>query len=430
MNWLKKFWIVFLSFLPLSAGAIAPLAIGAIAGGVGIVGFSIYRSMSPANMSDALSFFSSCWSCQMFSDVMLTMSGILPKCYAAIGSVVIPFAVVLCAIWFAWQVGAGFINAKVDDPWDVTGRFGVQLMKLVFVILMLMAPLPRMISTVAIEPIFSVGLSMNRIVSDITGEDNFNTCVIAAAVADPTATSSEAAESGAYSPKLRHSLACQVARVHQITGLGMTIGWTMINMAFDTRYYHKIMWQIPIFPNIPIFFAGLLVLMLFLVALLPIPIYFLEIFIKLSMDLIMLPLMLLMWLFPNWIFPQSGRTIRSIIDDVIQGTLGIALTGVFLTFGIMFLNAIFGAYHGASRLASAIAQNDSRMLIDGLMMRNDSLITIIMMGLFMAMFMTMIPALIKTLFSVNISTDFYDTTKKNLNIVWGNVKKWYAQIKK
>lgn len=430
MNVLKKFWIVFLSFLPLSAGAVVPLLIGGVLGGAGILGFSIYRSMSPANMSDALSFFSSCWSCQMFSDVMLTMSNLLPVCYHAIGSVVIPFVVALCAIWFAWQVGAGFINAKVDDPWDVTGRFGVQLMKLVFVISLLLAPLPRMITTVAIEPIFSIGLSMNSIAADITGEDSFNTCVIAAAIADPTAASSDAAEHGAYSPKLRHSLACQIARVHQMTGLGMTVGWTMMNAAFDVRYHHKILWNIPIFPNVPMFFAGLLVLVLFFVALLPIPVYFLEIFIKLSMDLIMLPLMLLMWLFPNWIFPQSGGSIRKIIDDVIQGTLGIALTGVFLTFGIMFINSMFGNWRGASRLAAAIAQNDSRLLIDGLMMRNDSLITIIMLGLFMAMFMTMIPALIKTLFSVEISTDFYDTVKKNLNTTWSNVKKWYAQIKK
>ncbi len=430
MNWLKKFWIVFLSFLPLSAGAVAPLVAGGIAGAVGIIGFSIYRSMSPVNMSDALAFFSSCWSCQMFSDVMLTMSNLLPRCYSAIGSVVIPFSVALCAIWFAWQVAAGFINAKVDDPWNVAGTFGVQLMKLAFVCLLLMAPLPRMITTVAIEPVFNVGLAMNRVASDITGQDNFSSCVVAAAIADPSAVSADAAASGAYSPSLRHNLACQVARVHQMTGLGMAVGWTMLNMSFNSKYMHKIMWDIPIFPNVPIFFCGLLVLALFFVALLPIPVYFLEIFITLSMDLIMLPLMLLMWLFPNWIFPQSGRTIGRMFDDVVKGTLGIAMTGVFLTFAIMFINSIFGQWRGASRLVAAIAQNDSTLLMDGLMMRNDSLITIILMGLFIAMFMTMIPALIKTLFNVAVSTDFYDTTKKNLNTMWGGIKKWYAQIKK
>ena len=62
MNRLKKFWIVFLSFLPFGAGAVSPLIIGGIAGVGAIAGFSIYRSMAPVDMSEALKFFSSCWS--------------------------------------------------------------------------------------------------------------------------------------------------------------------------------------------------------------------------------------------------------------------------------------------------------------------------------------------------------------------------------
>lgn len=83
MNGLKKFWIVFLSFLPFSAGAVAPLVVGAIAGIGAIAGFSIYRTAVPVNMADALSFFSSCWSCQMFADIMATMSGLVPRVYSA-----------------------------------------------------------------------------------------------------------------------------------------------------------------------------------------------------------------------------------------------------------------------------------------------------------------------------------------------------------
>ena len=93
MNWLKKFWIVFLSFLPFSAGAVVPFVIAGIAGVGAIAGFSIYRTAAPVNMADALNFFSSCWSCQMFSDIMATMSGLIPRVYNAIGAVIVPFAV-------------------------------------------------------------------------------------------------------------------------------------------------------------------------------------------------------------------------------------------------------------------------------------------------------------------------------------------------
>ncbi len=431
MSGLKKFWIVFLSFLPLSAGAVAPLVVGGIAGAVSIVGFSIYRSMSPVNMADALAFFSSCWSCQMFGDVMASMSVLLPKAYHAIGLVVIPFAAGLSGVWIAWKLFSGLLNAKVEQPWSVTGDFGVHMLKLAVVCVALAAPLPRMISDIVIQPVFTVGLSINHVAADMAGENKFNECVVATAVADPVTVDSRAAASGAFSPMLRHNLACEVGNVHQITGLGMTVGWTMMNMAFNSDYMHTIMWGLPIFPNIPMFFFGLMIIVLFFFALLPIPIYFLEIFIKLSMDLIMLPLMALSWLFSGWkIFPNGGRSIKDMINDVVQGTVGIALTGVFLTFSVMFLNALFGNWGGASRLKAALDANDSHLLIDGLMMRNDSLITIILMGIFIAMFMTMIPALVKTLFNVQISDKFYQDTKKNLNTMWKNIKKWNKVLKK
>ena len=420
---------MFVSFLPLTAGAVAPLVIGGIAGLGVIVGFSIYRTVAPVNMADAMNFFSSCWSCQLFADIMSTMSNLLPRAYSAIGTVVIPVVAGLSAVWFAWKLFSGFLNAKIEQPWAIAGNFGTHLVKLAVVCALLVVPLPRMLSDIVITPIFNIGLSLNRAVA---GNDAFAECVVATAMADPVSVDAAAASSGAFSPRMRHNLTCELANVHQMTGLGMTVGWTMLNMAFNSEYMHKIMWDVPIFPNVPIFFAGLLVLVLFLCALLPVPMYFLEIFIKLSMDLIMLPLMLLSWLFSGWpIFPNGGGNIRSIIDDVVRATAGIAMVGVFVTFSVMFLNAVFGQWQGASRLAVALQANDSSLLMDGLMMRNDSFITIILMGIFIAMFMTSIPALVKALFAnVSIPTSFYETTKKNLNIMWGNLKKWYAAIKK
>ena len=144
----------------------------------------------------------------------------------------------------------------------------------------------------------------------------------------------------------------------------------------------------------------------------------------------MLPLNLLAWIFNGWILPGGKKNIQSIINDVIQGTLGIALTGIFITFAIMFLNAMFGDWNGASALVVALEQNDSTIIMDGLMMRNDSIITIIMMGVFIAMFMTSIPALIKTLFNVEVSDEFFKTTKQNLDITWANLQKIWKVIKK
>lgn len=427
MSWLKKFLIVFLSFLPFSAGMAGTLVVGSIVAIGAIAGFSIFRTAAPVDMAQALEFFSGCWSCQMFADIMYTMSKLLPVAYNSLGKVVWPTAIALTAIWVAGLLLGNLFNAKIEEPWALVSKVGSQMLKLFFVCVLLVSPLPRMISTIAIEPIFNVGLSLNRLV---TQDDKFDECVVATAVASTHADSRADAIDNAYPPKLRYNLACELAGVHQMTGLGMTVGWTMLNMAFNADYMHKIVWEIPIFPNVPIFLAGALIFLLFALALLPVPLYFLEIFIKLSMDLIMLPLMLLSWLFQGWkiALPGAGKTIRGIIDDVINGTLGLAATGIFVSFSIMFLNAMFGEWNGASNLQTALEQNDSKFLMDALMLNNDSYIKIAFLGVFLFMLMTMIPALSKSLFNIHISSEYYETAKKDVGLLWGGIKKLYKKI--
>jgi len=430
MSKLKKFLIVFFSFLPISAGAVIPWL---IAGGVAaIAGVSIWRTVAPVNMNDALQFFSTCWSCQMFSAVMTTMSNILPRIYSEIGEVIIPMAAMLTAIYFTWTLVSGFLNKKIESGWTITSKFGTHIVRLSIVCAVLVFPLPRLISSVVIEPIFGVGLSMNHIIGD---SEKFTECMVATTLMDGAKEQASIANNnmptGAFPVKLRSGLACELANVHQLTGLGMTVGWTMLNMAFNAEYMHHIMWDIPIFPNVPIFFAGLLVLVMYFMALLPIPLYFLEIFVGLALDFIMLPLMLLSWLFKDWkIFPSGGKNIAGIVNDVIQGTVGIAMTVVFLVFGITFLDAIFGNIGGISRIAAAITENDSQILMDGLLLRDNGLISVILMGAFFALFMTSIPALVKTLFNVQISNKFYETAKKDFDSTRALLGKWWKTLKK
>ena len=435
MSKLKKFLIVFFSFLPFSAGAILPWVLAGI--GTVVAGFSIWRSVAPVNMNDAFQFFSSCWTCQMFSAVMATMSVILPNIFFEIGRAVIPMALMLTAIYFTWTITSGFLNSKIEGGWAITSKFSTHMIKLAVICVVLLLPLPRMISNVVIEPIFNIGMSVNHIVGD---DDQYATCMVATTLMDGSDSAAslrtDGTPTGAFPVKLRSGLACELANVHQLTGLGMTVGWSMLNMSFNYDYMHKIMWGIPIFPNVPMLFGGLLVLVLYFMALLPIPLYFLEIFVGLSLDFIMLPLMLLGWLFKDWKIAAAlngGKNIQGMIDDVVKGAVGIAMTIVFLIFEIMFLDAIVGNVDGVSRIATAITSGDadgSKILMDGLMLRDDGLITIILLGAFFAMFMTSIPALIKTIFNVGVSDKFYQTAKKDFTTIRSLAEKWWKTIKK
>ena len=433
MSKLKKFFIVFLSFFPLSAAAVLPWA--AIIGVVGgIAGFSVWRSVAPVDMNDTLQFFSSCWTCQMFTGVMATMSNILPKLYSEIGQVVIPFAIMLTAVYFTWTIASGFLNAKIESAWSITSTFTTHLIKLSLVCILLVAPFPRMISNAIIEPVFNIGMSVNHIIGD---DDKFAECMVATTLMDGANEGASIrgnnTSTGTFPVKLRSGLACELANVHSVTGLGMSVGWAMLNMAFNYEYMHKIMWGIPILPNIPMIFAGLLILVMYFMALLPIPLYFLEVFVGLSLDFIMLPLMLLGWLFKDWKIASSlngGQNIRKMIDDVISGAVGIAMTVVFLMFGLSFLDVILGHVGGVSRIATAISENDSDILLQGLLLRDDGLITMILLGAFFMVFMTSIPALIKSLFNVTISDKYYNTAKKDFNTIRGLADKWWKTLKK
>jgi hypothetical protein len=430
MKVLKNFWLWFLALFPFGANAVVPLVIGGAAVGVGIMGVSIWRSVSPVDMASALEFFSSCWTCQIFSDVMISMSNLLPKVYSAIGKIVIPMAGVLLTLFMAWRLSSGFVNGKLEEGSKLMGNFTSYFVKFVFLITILLLPLPRIITSVLIEPALTIGTSLDYVVSD---NNKFSECMIATAVADPVTVSASASAYGAFSPKLRHQLACEIANVHQITGLGMSVGWTLMNMAFNADYMHKILANIPIFPNVPMFFAGLLILVLYFYALLPIPLYFLEVFVTLALDLVMLPLMLMSWMFDDEnfaLFPKGGKTIRQMIDDVVKAVVGIALTVVFLAFSVMFINAAFGSIEGVNVLQQAIANNDSKILMDGLVFHNGSIVTAVLMGIFLAMFMTMIPQLTNMLFKIQISDKYYQTAKKDLDIMWENLKKWASAIKK
>jgi hypothetical protein len=367
---------------------------------------------------------------------MLVLSDILPRVYSAIGTICIPMVFALTAIYFAWDIIRGYIGLedKQPDAWNLSGKFGAHMVKIALVVALLAFPLPRFITSVAIEPIFNIGLSLSHAVDKqftIGTEDEFSfeECLVASAVMDPSSATQTAAVNGAFSPKLRHNMACQVGGIHQMTGLGMTAGWTMMNMAFNDQYMHKLIFGIPIFPNVVMFLAGLLITILFFFALLPVPLYFLQTFITLAMNLIMLPLMMLSWLFGDWKILQLGATPKVIFDDVVRDTLGIAMLGIFTSFAVMFLNAAFGDWGMASALNESLVQNDSSILIEGLMMNNGSIITIVMLGLFLAMFMNAIPALIQALFAdVKIPQKLYDDTRDNLKKISGNVKEWWGKI--
>lgn len=404
MKKLKKFFMPLLFYFPFSAMAITPAVVAIVVGVAATVvaGFSIYRSAVPVSLSDNLAFFSSCWSCGVFSDVLRNISEFIPKIYTAIGDNMVVIATGLTFVWFVWMILWDYLKVKAElDAWKITSNFTTHIIKLAFVSSLFLFPLPRFMMNTFITPIMNIGFSYNYIAKTRINPDDvngFNACMLATALNEPAVAKEEA-----FSPRLRHNVTCQIATFHQITGLGMTLGATFAQMAFSGDYMYgpsPAGVKIPVFPNVGLFLIGIVIMLMFLWALIPIPIYFLKTFIKLSMDLVMLPFMLLGWLFSGWknIFPVGGKTIKQMIDEVVKDTLGIALAGLLTGFAVLFLGEVIGDMDGAGALTTALQNNDSRHLMDALMLNNTSLINVIFAGLFTGMFMNAIPKLTEDLF--------------------------------
>ncbi len=430
MKTLKKFWLGIAALFPMTSWALPGIVTGTLVTLAGLAGASMWRNISPVNTSEAYDFFTSCWTCQIFTDVMTSLSNVLPAIYSSLGRIVIPVTTGLLAVVIAWRLVSGFLNGKTEDGGKLLGNFGAYLVKLTLVVGLLLLPLPKIIGDVIITPAMTLGTSLNYIVAD---KNSFSECMVASAILDTTTATAQTAERGAFSPKLRHQLACEISSVHQVTGLGMTVGWTMLNMAFDSKYMYKILNGLPVFPNAQMALIGAAIIIIYLIALLPIPLYFFDIFVTLALDFAMLPLMLMSWMFDKDEFsllPQGGRTIRQMLEDVFKGAVGIAITVVFLGFSVMFLNALFENFGGIDVLRKSFMNNDSQILMDALVLKDSSLLLVILSGIFIAMFMTMIPQLTNALFKVQISDDYYKKAKDNINTLWGDVKKLGSSIKK
>ena len=432
MNRLKKFWIIFFPLFiasTASAGILGTIFSGLVTTVVINTGISLLRTAIPYDMPGALEFFSTCWTCQMFADIIAIMSGFVYKIYMSVGAVTVNLVLILTAVWFAWKLFSGFINAKIEEPWSITETFTHHMFKMFCVILLLMAPVPRLVSDIAIRPIFNVGLVINRAASSDV-DDDFNNCLVATAAMD-TSLNVNADSREAFSPRLRHEMACELLGVHKLTGVGLTLGWVLAQLSFDYEHAHKLLFG-AFMPNIPLLFAGILLMAVFMMALIPIPMYFLEIFIKLSLDLVMLPLMLLAWLFKGWAISLdgAGKTIRGIIDDVINGALGLGLTGVFISFCIKILDKFFDSSTGIVTAIDLIKANNTDKLVDTVLNGDSGFVSMLLMGAFIAMFMSSIPALAKTLFNVEISQEFYNDAKNNVKKIWANGKKMWESLKK
>ncbi|MDR0448906.1 MAG: hypothetical protein LBG89_00385 [Rickettsiales bacterium] len=400
------------------AGAVPAAVVALGAAAVGTAGFAIYRSFSPTDTAAAFDFFSSCWTCRIFSGTTGALSDSAGVIYANLGEFVALLAIVLTPLFMAWKVLGGYLSAEPNtDAFKLGGGMGLHLVKLAFVSMLLLFPLPQLISKTAVEPVMNIALSFQDAFGEANtpGSTRMDACLVASiAIENPENNK------GIFGSGFKNKMRCSIAGLHEFTATGMTAGWLLANSAFDAKNMYKAAGMVPIFPNMGMLIMGFLLLAVYFWIIMPIALAFLEFVVKFAIDMIFLPLTLLTWLFKgNPLWDTKDEDMMSIITDIVKLAAGLGLIVVFLGFALMMTGYALSGETMANMGAAFMANNPD------LVLNNDSAaLSLLFVGIFIAMFMTMMTELIKKLVDgANIPQDI-------LKQLGDNSAKLYAAWKK
>ncbi|MDR0319560.1 MAG: hypothetical protein LBH81_02360 [Rickettsiales bacterium] len=399
--------------------AAVPAAVVGLAGAAaGVVGLSVYRSFVATDTAAAFDFFSSCWSCRIFSGITGAMSDSAAAIYASLGEFTALLAIILTPIYLAWKLLGGYLSGKPEtNAWKVGGGAGLHLVKLAFVSMLLLFPLPSLIGRTAVEPLMNLSLSFQSALGAANAESNinFDACLVASIALDnPERTQ------GVFSPGFKNKMRCSIAGLHALAATGMTAGWLLVNSAFDAKNFKFV-----IFPNFGMLALGFLLMLVYFWIIIPIALAFLEFVVKFAIDMLFLPLMLLGWLFKgNPFWDAKDEDMMGLINDVVKTAVGLGLLSIFLGFALMLAGYAIGG-PGMMSLGEAFMANDSSMILNPDSLLNSHTVNLIFTGLFIAMFMTMMTELVKQITAeANIPSDLLKQVSSNTTALINSLKKF------
>ncbi|MCL2629878.1 MAG: hypothetical protein FWD33_04330 [Alphaproteobacteria bacterium] len=405
-----------------TASAIPWAIIVPIAGALGIV----YRNFVPTNTALAFNFFSSCWTCRIFSGVTNALSNAAATVYSNLGEFVAILAVVLTPIWFAFVLLGKFVSSNPEtnaiDGWKIGTGFGLHILKLVFISALLLMPLPQLVTRTAIEPAMNIALSFQRVLSEADTENSvkFDACLIAS-----VALENPQHNQGLFSMGFKNKMRCSIASLHSLTATGITAGWLLFNSAFDVNHMYKFKDTVPFFPNIGMILMGFILIIVYLWIILPIALVFLEFVMKLAIDMIFLPMTLLGWLFKgNKIWEVKDTDVQEIITGVIKMAVSLGLVMIFMGFALMLTGYALGGEGSMAALGQAFMNNDARAIIGQDSFINSATMNLVMIGLFLAIFITTMTKLIQNLVNgAHWPDKMLADAKKYGDHIWGYAKK-------
>ena len=251
---------------------------------------------APVSMNDLLS---DCYICDFVSLLLGAINSVATQSFDMMGDVgggpAISLMAIGFALWLGWHVGNYFITYKYSDPMELVTEFGRCAFRVTFIAAILMLPAAIAIDFI-ISPIITLatelilGLVNTDVVADIMANNNLvgtdNFCALAL-------NDSGISNGMALSPQVLNSILCMIQAIYYEAVKGLTVGFGIFCQSLGA--FNLIIFNMP---DIGMLVIGAAIFIVFFFIVLSVSFGLVDYIVRIGFVLIMLPLLLVAWVFP------------------------------------------------------------------------------------------------------------------------------------
>jgi|GEM_PF-3710375 len=251
---------------------------------------------TPQVMNDILS---DCYICDFVSLLLGAINSVATQSFDMMGDVgggpAISLMAIGFALWLGWHVGNYFITYKYSDPMELVTEFGRCAFRVTFIAAILMLPAAIAVDFI-ISPIITLatelilGLVNTDVIADViadnklTGTENF--CALAL-------NDSGISNGMALSPQVLNSILCMIQAIYYETAKGLVVGLGIFCRSLGA--FNLIIFNLP---DIGMLVIGAAIYIVFFVITISVSFALVDYIVRIGFVLIMLPLLLVAWVFP------------------------------------------------------------------------------------------------------------------------------------
>lgn len=252
---------------------------------------------------------SNCEVCDFVKILLNAINNIVTTCFEHLKGASLPLLGVGLGLWWAWHIGAFFINYKYQDPMEFYTEMGKGGFRAIIISAFLVIPTSEIFDTF-ISPVvsgfteLSIGLMEDNGSSSGLSQDSSSLTsyldrdiggYCKAFLESKSGEMSYESTGKAISPQIMNAVLCMVQEIYDQTAEGMAIGYGMYCQSLGKGWsffgYN--------FPDVGMLVIGALVIFVFVLITMAVSFRFIDFIVRLGFVFMLMPPLMVAWVFPS-----------------------------------------------------------------------------------------------------------------------------------